>query len=741
MSRKNQLPPNARNVANPKAAALADAINKGGDAEKLIRDAIIDAQIHADWRGVAAIENSLTNVDYRTLGRKLLALGARGIVIQRSDGTELAQRIPDGFDFGIAWLVTSVFLCVEGDFDSLMEISIRSWEGLANQADSKITWGQFPMWAAAPSFGPPTRSLLTRSAFDGSMQFHYTHMESTRSLLESQRQASGGLDGPQSGLLWGCYVTGSNDLSELFNPEVWAPGLDLAEASQDVVSQIAAASESDEDVHIHPQVMAADKAMDFASWMMREQSIQEFREYVFAGSFENAKATVALLEPSSAPYMDMINLGLWSKHGRLRQTLTFPRSGNDLMVDAEHMVEILHANGLVNTTVVSPKLKRPADDAYGHVVDANGNWEKSEVAGLGPAIAYVKTPEWLHLESLPGMKPGMERLPPVVLLSQLGAISALSDHYQPGVATSIKEALSKPGNPDVLIMEVLHGSPARDNELVDGLLSEDWSLLVPKREVALSAQFKLAGGALANVSRGLITLLEATDIGGDCPVEMMRPSYDIMYLRVQKTVSFDESEEPCVIDGILVQRWDDGTQTSLLLDSFIASATDDPEDAYPLYVETLEFEYPSEATLDDLHKQVESGDDFGKVVLGLVAGILLYMNSKDARLLTSNDRTNLADEMAGKNRKKRKPGDYQQLNGSYDHILVGPTEGPAHHDGVDESGRKVKAHYRRGFIRTNQRYGPGRSMTRPVFIPPVLVNSKSIVSGQELPEKKIYTVK
>ena len=740
MNGKRPLPVSARNVTNADAAALSNAINMGGDADKLIRDAIIDAQIHGDWRAVSAIENSLKNVDHRTLGRKLQALGSRGLVIHRSDDSDLSRRIPDGFEYGIAWLVTSVFLCVEGNFDELGEIATCSWEGLVEQDASGIAWGQFPMFAATPTFGPPTRCLLTRCAFEGQFEFHIRHMEATSSALEGQRQISGGEDSPLSGLLWGCFVTGSNDLSELFDPSVWAPGLDLAKVSQNVVSQIAAAAESNEGVHIHPNVMAADKAMEFANWMMREQSIFEFRDFLFSGSFEGAKATVSLLSPPSAPYLDNIKLGLWSKTGRLQHALTFPRSGNDLMVDARHLMEILNANGLSNASVVSPKLQRAADDVYGGTIDFNGNWTTLTVAGLGPAIAYVKTPDWLPLESLPGIKSGMERLPPVVLLGQLGAISALSDHYQPSTAAAIKEALSNPGDPDALIENVLRDSNLVEDQLLDGLLSEDRALFIPTREIALSAQFKLAEGALVNVTAGLINLLEATDIGGDCPVEMMRPSYDIMYVRTRKTISFDDSKEPRVMDGVLIQRWEVEGETFLQFDSFIASSTGGVEDAYPLYVEKLKFKYSVEATLNDLQKQVEEGDDFGKSVLGLCSGILLYMNSKDARLLTSNDRTNLANEMASKNRKKRKPGDYQQLNGSYDYILVGPTEEPVHHGGVDASGRTVKAHYRRGFVRVNQRYGPGRSMTRPVFIPPVLVNAKS-VSEQGLPPKKIYTVK
>lgn len=79
-----------RNVTNAGASSLARSINNGGDANSLLRSAVLDAQIHADWRGVAAVENSLTSIHHRSMARQMLTVGARGIVVQRSDGTELA---------------------------------------------------------------------------------------------------------------------------------------------------------------------------------------------------------------------------------------------------------------------------------------------------------------------------------------------------------------------------------------------------------------------------------------------------------------------------------------------------------------------------------------------------------------------------------------------------------------------------------------------------------------------------
>ena len=67
----------AANISNPQAANLARQINNGGDVRTLVKEAIVDAQIHKDWSRVAAIENSLLRVDDRTIARHLGAVGTR----------------------------------------------------------------------------------------------------------------------------------------------------------------------------------------------------------------------------------------------------------------------------------------------------------------------------------------------------------------------------------------------------------------------------------------------------------------------------------------------------------------------------------------------------------------------------------------------------------------------------------------------------------------------------------------
>ena len=69
----------AAHVSNPEAAKLAREINRGGDVHTLVKEAIVDAQIHRDWTRVVAIENSLERVDDRTIARHLGAVGTRAV--------------------------------------------------------------------------------------------------------------------------------------------------------------------------------------------------------------------------------------------------------------------------------------------------------------------------------------------------------------------------------------------------------------------------------------------------------------------------------------------------------------------------------------------------------------------------------------------------------------------------------------------------------------------------------------
>lgn len=741
---KKKTPPKFSAVlsyANPDAEHLAKAINAGGDSKKLLHDALLDAQIHADWSGVLAVENSLSNVDNRTLARNMLSLGGRGVVIQRTDENDLAEQIPAGYKFGIAWLVTAVLLRADGDYEAAEEIVHDCWGTLSESQETKINWSPAPLCAAMPSFGPPSRWQLTKEIFEADSDFYLTHRRATYKMLSDQMQASGGHASATAVLHWGCYVTGSHDLSELLDETVWAPGLDLKAESEIYRSHLAKAVGESDELHVHPDLMSAHDAFNFGNWMMREQSVQDFKHDFFNGDYSTAKAIISTVEPTHSPYMDRLSVGFWTSYGMLKQSLSFPRSGMSLENDALHLEQNLQGAGLSNIQISNHSIDK-ADNLLGRTFTPSGELVSMQIAGLGTASRLIKSLKRISLiQGMSSFKPGMENLPAILLLGQLGAVGAIADHFQPNVAHRIKELLSTPGDPVAMIKSCLREAmgDAITPEAMELMLDNEQEMLVPEREIALAAQFRLAGGALAVVSNGLQDVLATTDIGEDCPVEMMRPSYDVLYLHLKTSSKVDGPDGTKLLSGVVVQHWEDGVDRYMQFDAFMADPPSAVEPQNPLPMLTKLVHYTKESVLGDIYAQV-TDDDLTKEIIGMVAGVFLYMNSKDARLASKADKTEIASQLATVNRKKRKPADYERLNASFDHIEIGPEKRLDMGSHSVDSGRTVKAHYRRGYVRTNQHYGPGRLMTRPVFIPPVLVNARLLAAGEELPSKKAYTV-
>lgn len=741
---KNNRPPKRKaiySVANPAATHLAKAINTGGDSNVLLRDALIDAQIHSDWKGVMAVENSLSDVNKRAFARNLQSIAGRGVVIQRSDNSELADKIPDGFKFGIAWLITAVLLQEDGDFEAAEETVNKCWEELTESEDTKIHWSPAPLYAAIPSFGPPSRWQVTKDIFEGKTEFFLRHRQATYQMLADQIEYSDGQASATAVLHWGCYVSGCNDISELMDESIWAPGLDVAAESAIYRRCLANAVGEGTELHVHPDLMSAHDAFNFGNWMMRAQSVQHFKHDYFDGDFSNAQAVIATVEARQAPYMDRINVGFWTSYGLLKQSLSFPRSGETLVHDAHHLKQMLLDAGLSNVKVFERNIDK-VENLQNKAFDHAGDLISIKDAGLGTLSRLIKGMKPISiLQSNADFKPGMEKLPTILQLGQMGAVGALADHFQPTVAHRIKESLSNPGDPVELVKTILRDEMGSSitKEAMELMLVNERAMLVPDREIALAAQFRLAGGALAVVTNGLQDVLATTDIGEDCPVEMMRPSYDLLYLHLKTGSTVEGPDGKKRLTGVLVQHWESAEDRFMQFDAFMADLQDAGVHQYALPMLTKEVCYTKDSVLGDIYSQV-ADDELAKEIIGMVAGVFLYMNSKDARLAPKAEKTEISNQLGSVNRKKRRAEDYERLNASFDHIEIGPERSLAMGSQSSDIGRTVKAHYRRGYVRTNQHYGPGRLMTRPVFIPPVLVNARLLGAGEELPTKKAYTV-
>lgn len=731
------------NVSNHHAIQLAKQINAGESARQVAEPAFIDAMIHADWSRVAALENSLTRVTDRTLVRNLGALAGRGVLLQRADDNVLARLIPDGHDIGVAWIVTATFLRSDGDHDQARAIANDFMATFDRSSTPDIEWGVVPLVTSHLGFGPVTRADTTRRAFSGDRKAIDELHKLTEQLSARVRANNRGkLHSPEVFFLWGCHVTGVDDAVALLDPTIYCPGFNLEKWAPAVTQALAQSAERvGGETHVHPQLLPADQAYDFGVWMTREQTIRDIIAESFSNEPQRIAARVSVLTPHVAPYMDQLLLGMWTTYGVLRYTFGFPRSEQAPEDDAKRVATMLRQCGVTSVELVNPSSAKGANDVAGWAVDAEGQWIKTLNGRVGTATSLIQAAAWSKPNFEDGHATDAANLPCPLFVKRIGAASILEDHYQAHVAAAVKEALAKPGDPEDLIVECLRSFAAQDCP-IDALLEHDHALMLPPREESLAYQFALAGGVLADVTGPLQQILAATDIGNDCPTQFIRPAFDLLYLRLQAAMEGSD-HEPDHLDGILIQRICGSDRVDLLLDCFLNYGPGNAYDAYPAAVASYRFSYDdTSATIENLMAQLPADEGLGESVLRTTAGVLLYMNSKEARSMNCEARSEAERSLGLKNRKKRTRSDYAAVERAYDRIVIGPDHLSHQLASINNDGRKeLRTHYRRGHVRINQRYGPGLSLTRPIFIPPVLVNAKKLAAGDASPSPSNYVVR
>lgn len=742
----------AAHVSNPESAKLAHAINTGGDVRELVKEAIVDAQIHRDWGRVIAIENSLERVENRTIARHLGAVGTRAVVLSRIDDGKLAASIPVGYQHGLAWLVCLLFVRLDSDMQTAEAIANSFWRKARASGELGVDWGTVPMCLPPLAFGGPMRITVTEAAGRGDLEPLHGIREFSSRAIGAQDHASVGENTSVAHILWGTVVTGTNDpLADLFDEEIWCPGFDRSALSQDLPRLLAeAATEFEGDTFIHPECLSAPAATDFARRMVNEQIItkvvEERLKPELGMQLDGASVRITKLLPNGLPYMDQLMISLWSRANILVQTMRIPRSGNSLEVDAEYVAAFCREQGIQSVTMPELATRIGANDYPGYAVGLDGVLIKTEVAGLGDAQTLIRTMAWLPPEMDADLK-GIDKLPFVLFLEKLGVMTALGEHYQPLVWQSIKKSLSHAGDPMAYITRELRGFWAGAPEDFPWILDAYTDAMLPERSHALAAQFKLTGGAVVQVTPGLVEILQNTDIGDDCPSYYLRGGFDVMYLVFRVPVQMhaetdDAANQGFLIDGVMVQRWEEAGVQQLQLDAFITYCTSDGSGPFLFAVATLNAVVGDGSTLADLRNQINLDDGLLRQALDLYAGVMLYMNSRDARVQRKDEQSEAAAALSALNRKKRRKEHYQRINASVDAIHVGPETVAASGGGdfleIAHGKHGVKPHYRRGYVRFNQRVGKGRLQTRPVLIHPVLVNAHKLAG--EAPTKKHYVI-
>lgn len=743
----------ASHVFNPRAAALAAEINRSDDPEQILKRALIDAQIHRDWTRVIAIENSLTRLDNRTMARRYGNVAARALVVSRLDEGEFAKRIPEGYQHGLVWLVCLSFARTDPDFETALQIAEMFVDRASAKGGMGVTWGSVPLFGPHVVFGGPMRLHMTMASEreDDEEIYRIYHLAEEKINQEVEASTGNEVGHAISYIVWGTMVTGSHDpLVDLFDETTWCPGFNDKQGA-DLVELLAdTATEYEGATFVFPRALSANEAYDFSRTMTTENVVDSIVHDVvktrMGEDVSGSRVHITKLIPNSVPYMDQLLVSFYGRANVLFQTYRVPRTGNPLEEDAERIAEMCRTRGLTDIRFVDLATPIGANDAPGYAVDPNGRLVAPNIAGMGDASSLIRSLNWEPLHDLTTQAfDGSRRLPYIVALERAGAMGVLGEHYKSEVWASLKEALASPGDPLKHLAAALRAEWTGSDDDFEWLLEyHDGSMLLPKREVALAAQFKLADGAVVRVTPSLLGLLANTDIGSECPAMFVQPGFEMMYLLLRTPMTAldrpDDSGDRVYIDGILAQRLDDPAGKALLIDVFLTAGQDVNEPTDLLEAVPLRLTWDETLTLGDLRAQVLEMQPDLLQALDLFAGVMLYMNSKDARVVKRDDRTAASSLLSGLNRKKRRREHYVTLNSAIDCIMVGPehaTTEPKEALG-EHGGSGVAPHYRRGFVRFGQRVGKGLTQTRPVFIPPVLVNANKLAGGTE---KKNYTVK
>jgi hypothetical protein len=114
--------------------------------------------------------------------------------------------------------------------------------------------------------------------------------------------------------------------------------------------------------------------------------------------------------------------------------------------------------------------------------------------------------------------------------------------------------------------------------------------------------------------------------------------------------------------------------------------------------------------------------DTTKELMRLLVKVLLYIGLPDVRREVHNDRKDLLEQMARLKSPGKRAKLQRRLSKTVDYVVIkAPTDSAIDTDAGGADGtRSVKAHWRRGHLRT-QRHGPQLSLSKTVFIAPVLV--------------------
>jgi len=359
------------------------------------------------------------------------------------------------------------------------------------------------------------------------------------------------------------------------------------------------------------------------------------------------------------------------------------------------------------------------------------------------------------------------QIPHPIAMQVAGVETALSEHYEKDLLTSLETQLLRPGRASRSAIEHLMVDHPELAELNAMQLSQsmsfdtDWYApsdgISPPAGVYCAAHWKRVGGVLMVAKRSLMDRLEETSIEKGFPVKSLKLPYPDIYFHFEKPLKHQRQDGlSFILTGFYASEEEasDGTGLRVMtltytylydrevmrvggLEVTIAIEPGDPRDLTEVVSERR-------ARINSTASSRSSSDQesiqFTNDTLVIAAKVVLYTTLRNARMTEVADRRRLLDQMRnlkGNKRDKLRA----RIAQAYDYIAIGPEEA-TDSEGAAEmrvvhalEARGIKPHWRRGFYRT-QHFGPGRAHSYDVWIPPVLVNGH-LVDGAP-PVRKDY---
>lgn len=347
-------------------------------------------------------------------------------------------------------------------------------------------------------------------------------------------------------------------------------------------------------------------------------------------------------------------------------------------------------------------------------------------------------------------------LPHPIALSVAGAESALRAHYERGFLDRLREQMAIPGRCQHVAMDSLY------DWLPDLVDVEDQfeDAVEPRTGIYAAEHWRLAKGALFVVRNSLTIRLEETDFEDKFPAKYIHSPYSDAYFHFETPLSHDidrytqflitgfyVSEEPAAN----IPNASTGEYERLLVVNLTYRYTDETvrfgsipvsfpieKDDERFIVKTYSDAVAKTLQANPMPPEAKGEMEFCLIAMAMVIKVLLYANMKNARMDHREEKTAALvsfKKLSG----AKKNRESERVRRLFDYIVLGPEETQEDRIATDLHARKMKVHWRKGFIR-NQRHGPGLAETKQIWIAPVLVNAADLEKDQAAPDIPPYII-